>query len=274
LSLKEEWVLLFVLFIYRAWKKSEFCCLFCLYTEPERRVSFVVCFGYIQSLKEEWVLYNQNKEQNTLLFQTMYINKTKNKTHSSFSLCISKKQTAKLTLLSGSVYKQNIYRAWKKSDFCCLFCLYTETERGVCFVVCFGYIQSLKEESVLLFVLVKLTLLSVSVYNQNKEQNTLLFQSLYIKKTNNKTHSSFRLLFVFSVVCVAQCLVFCRSLFAFSVVCVAQCLVFCVHWATQTPLKTNNDLHNTTQNTKHWATQTPLKTNNDLQNTTQNTKHW
>ena len=39
-----------------------------------------------------------------------------------------------------------------------------------------------------------------------------------------------RSLFVFSVVCVAQCLVFCvvffRSLFVFSVVCVAQCLVF------------------------------------------------
>ena len=40
-----------------------------------------------------------------------------------------------------------------------------------------------------------------------------------------------RSLFVFSVVCVAQCLVFCvvlcRSLFVFSVVCVTQCLVFC-----------------------------------------------
>ena len=40
-----------------------------------------------------------------------------------------------------------------------------------------------------------------------------------------------RSLFVFSVVCVAECLVFCvvlcKSLFVFSVVCVAQCLVFC-----------------------------------------------
>ena len=40
-----------------------------------------------------------------------------------------------------------------------------------------------------------------------------------------------RSLFVFSVVCVAQCLVFyvvfSRSLFVFSVVCVTQCLVFC-----------------------------------------------
>ena len=40
-----------------------------------------------------------------------------------------------------------------------------------------------------------------------------------------------RSLFVFSVVCVAQCLVFCvvlcRSLFVFCGVCVAQCLVFC-----------------------------------------------
>jgi aspartate oxidase len=73
------------------------------------------------------------------------------------------------------------------------------------------------------------------------------------------------------------CVVLCRSLFVFSVVCVAQCLVFCVVFyrsATQTTLKTNNDLQNRTQNTKHWATQTTLKTNNDLQNTTQNTKHW
>jgi hypothetical protein len=36
-----------------------------------------------------------------------------------------------------------------------------------------------------------------------------------------------RSLFVFSVVCVGQCLMLCRSLFVFSVVCVAQCLVFC-----------------------------------------------
>ena len=40
-----------------------------------------------------------------------------------------------------------------------------------------------------------------------------------------------RSLFVFSVVCVAQCLVFCvvlcRSLFVFCGVCVAQCLVLC-----------------------------------------------
>ena len=36
--------------------KSGFCCLFWLYPESERRVSFVVCFGYIQSLNEEWVL--------------------------------------------------------------------------------------------------------------------------------------------------------------------------------------------------------------------------
>jgi hypothetical protein len=30
--------------------------LFWLYPEPERRVSFAVCFGYMQSLKEECVL--------------------------------------------------------------------------------------------------------------------------------------------------------------------------------------------------------------------------
>ena len=35
---------------------SGFCCLFWLYPEPERRVSFVVCFGYIQSLNKEWNL--------------------------------------------------------------------------------------------------------------------------------------------------------------------------------------------------------------------------
>jgi hypothetical protein len=79
--------------------------------------------------------------------------------------------------------------------------------------------------------------------------------------------------------CSMFSVLFCRSLFVFSVVYVAQCLVFCSvdhclfsitqntkHWGTQTTLKTNNDL----QNTKHWATQTSLKTNNDLQNT----KHW
>ena len=36
--------------------KSGFCCLFWLYPEHERRLGFVVCFGYIQSLNEEWVL--------------------------------------------------------------------------------------------------------------------------------------------------------------------------------------------------------------------------
>jgi hypothetical protein len=43
---------LFVLVISRDWKKSEFCCFFWLYPETERRVSFVVCFGYIQNLKK------------------------------------------------------------------------------------------------------------------------------------------------------------------------------------------------------------------------------
>ena len=33
--------------------KSEFCCLFWLYTELEIRVSFVVSFGNISSLIEE-----------------------------------------------------------------------------------------------------------------------------------------------------------------------------------------------------------------------------
>jgi hypothetical protein len=32
--------------------------------------------------------------------------------------------------------------------------LYTEPERSVCFVVCFVYIQSVKEECVLFFVLI------------------------------------------------------------------------------------------------------------------------
>jgi hypothetical protein len=92
--------------------------LFWLYTEPERRVSF------------------ENKQQSSLFFQALYITKTNNK----------------LTLLSGSVYKQNkqqnslFFQTLEKSEFCCLFCLYTEPERRVSFVVCFVYIQSLKEE--------------------------------------------------------------------------------------------------------------------------------
>jgi hypothetical protein len=49
-------LLLFVLVISSAWTKSGFCRLFWLYPESERRVSFVVCFGYIQCLNEEWVL--------------------------------------------------------------------------------------------------------------------------------------------------------------------------------------------------------------------------
>ena len=36
--------------------KSGFCCLLWLYPEPEQRVVFVVCCGYIQSLNEEWGL--------------------------------------------------------------------------------------------------------------------------------------------------------------------------------------------------------------------------
>jgi hypothetical protein len=41
-----------VLVIFRACEKG----VFCVYPEPERRVFFVVCFGYIQSLKEECFL--------------------------------------------------------------------------------------------------------------------------------------------------------------------------------------------------------------------------
>jgi lipopolysaccharide/colanic/teichoic acid biosynthesis glycosyltransferase len=126
--------------------------------------------------------------------------------------------------------------------------------------------------------------LSNTNHTENKqwstEENTKHWATQTTLKTNNDLQNRTLGLFVFSVVCVAQCLVFCivlcRSLFVFSVVCVAQCLVFCVVLcrSTQTTLKTNNDLQNTTQNTKHWATQTTLKTNNDLHNTTQNTKHW
>jgi hypothetical protein len=65
-------------------------------------------------------------------------------------------------------------------------------------------------------------------------------------------------LFVFSEVCVAQsllfCVGFCISLFVFSEVCVAQSLL-----ATQTSLKTNNELKDPTQKSKDWANQTPLK---------------
>ena len=41
-----------------------------------------------------------------------------------------------------------------KSGFCCLFWLYPELEIRVGFVVCFGNIQSLNKEWVLLFVVV------------------------------------------------------------------------------------------------------------------------
>jgi hypothetical protein len=46
------------------------------------------------------------------------------------------------------------------------------------------------------------------------------------------------------------------------------------HWrmSNMNPLKTNNGLQNTAQNTEEWAKRTPLKTNNGLQNTTQNTE--
>jgi hypothetical protein len=47
---------MFVLVIFRVLKKCEYCCLFWLYPKPERRVSFFVCFGYIQRLNEECVL--------------------------------------------------------------------------------------------------------------------------------------------------------------------------------------------------------------------------
>ena len=36
--------------------KSGFCCLLWLYPELERRVGFIVCCGYIQSLSKKWVL--------------------------------------------------------------------------------------------------------------------------------------------------------------------------------------------------------------------------
>jgi hypothetical protein len=66
-----------------------------LYPEPEQRLSFVVCFGYIQSLNKEWVLlfvlYNNNKQQKSLFVQTLDITTTNNKT----------------TLRSDSGYNQN-----------------------------------------------------------------------------------------------------------------------------------------------------------------------
>jgi hypothetical protein len=36
--------------------KEWFCCLLWLYPESEQKVGFVVCCGYIQNLNEEWVL--------------------------------------------------------------------------------------------------------------------------------------------------------------------------------------------------------------------------
>jgi hypothetical protein len=66
--------------------------------------------------------------------------------------------------------------------------------------------------------------------------------------------------------------VFCRLLFVFSGVRVALSLVFCVVFCrllfvfsgVRAPLKTNNNLQNTTQKSKDRATRTPLKTNNDI----------
>jgi hypothetical protein len=104
--------------------KEWFCCLLWLYPESERRVGFVVCCGYIQSLNEEWP-----------------------------------KQTTKLILCSGSGYNQNkqqnsffvqaldITKTNNKTHS-------LESERRVIFVVCCCYIQSLNKECVLLFVLV------------------------------------------------------------------------------------------------------------------------
>jgi hypothetical protein len=83
--------------------------LFWLYKEPERGVCFVVTKHTALSVS----VYNQNKQQSSLFFQALDITKTNNKTH---------------------------------SEFCCLFWLCPESEQRVSFVVCFGYIQSLKEE--------------------------------------------------------------------------------------------------------------------------------
>jgi hypothetical protein len=75
-------------------------------------------------------------------------------------------------------------------------------------------------------------------------KQTMIYRTLNIEQHKPHWKQTMISLFVFSVVCVAQCLVFCRSLFVFSVVCVAQCLVFCVVFL----LKTNNDLQNRTLN--------------------------
>jgi hypothetical protein len=124
-SLNKECHLFFLLVISRVWAKSEFCwlfwlypeperrvsfcCLFWLYPEPERRVGFVVCFGYIQKQTTNDTLssgsgykqnkqqkltlrsgswYNQNKQQNSLFAQTLDITKWNNKWHSLFRLWI------------------------------------------------------------------------------------------------------------------------------------------------------------------------------------------
>jgi ABC-type sugar transport system permease subunit len=71
---------------------------------------------------------------------------------------------------------------------------------------------------------------------QNTTQNTNHWATQTTLKTNNdllnSTQNTKYWAFVSSVVCVAQCLVFCvvlcRSLFVFSGVCVSQCLVLCV----------------------------------------------
>jgi hypothetical protein len=114
--------------------------------------------------------------------------------------------------------------------------------------------------------------------NTNLTKNKQWYTKPYIEKFLHIT-------ICFCEVCVAQsllfCVVFCISLFGFSDVCVNQSLLFCVgfykkskYWATQTSLKANNDLQNTTQKSKDWATQTSLRTNNDIQNTTQKSEDW
>jgi hypothetical protein len=140
---------------------------------------------------------------------------------------------------------------------------------GVCVAQCLVFCRSLFVFSV---VCVAKCLVFTNNDLHNITQNTKYSATQTSLKTNNDLHNTTQntknwatqttlkqtmiSLFVFSVVCVAQCLVFCvmlcRSLFVFSVVCVAQCLVLCVVFYRSLFVTLSNT--NPTEN-KQWSTQ-------------------
>jgi hypothetical protein len=68
---------------------------------------------------------------------------------------------------------------------------------------------------------------AVLLSQYKSEQHHVIAEHVYLlfgQKSINLTIFNFHLF----TVCVAQCVVLCRSLFVFSGMCVTQCLVFCV----------------------------------------------